>query len=244
VSTGDALRVPEHVRRGWVADEEESIEGAVWLIDHLCHHIGVRDLGGLDVLDVGCGVKFTQAILNRDLPLGSYVGVDVYREMLDYLRDSVDDPRFDFVHLDVRNERYNPGGRPLGESTEIPLGGRTFDVVCLFSVFTHLAPHDYQPMLRMLRRCVRPGGKLFYTIYLDELTDGGFGLVDQFSKQGDGFRLGPGEDFRDLAPDKPLLFALYAREYAERLVDGTGWRVVDVSPPAPVIQHHITCEPI
>jgi len=35
------------------------------LIDLVAESLGLRDLGASDVLDVGCGVRFTQAIVNR-----------------------------------------------------------------------------------------------------------------------------------------------------------------------------------
>ena len=41
--------------------------------------LGLRDLSESDVLDVGCRVRFTQAIINRDIPILSYTGVDVHR---------------------------------------------------------------------------------------------------------------------------------------------------------------------
>ncbi len=36
--------------------------------------LGLRDLSESDVLDVGCGVRFTQAIINRDISINSYTG--------------------------------------------------------------------------------------------------------------------------------------------------------------------------
>ena len=34
--------------------------------------LGCSDLSGKDVLDIGCGSRFTQTIINRDLPIKSY----------------------------------------------------------------------------------------------------------------------------------------------------------------------------
>src|SRR6266568_4104782 len=94
--------------------------------------------------------------------IGHYVGVDVSREVVDFLRSNVSDPRFEFFHLDAQNDRYNPTGQPLSDMTVPEIEGRRFDLICLFSVFTHLAPADYAAMLRLLRRFVKPGGRLFY----------------------------------------------------------------------------------
>lgn len=49
------------------------------LMKLVVERLGLRDLSESDVLDVGCRVRFTQAIINRDIPILSYTGVDVHR---------------------------------------------------------------------------------------------------------------------------------------------------------------------
>jgi SAM-dependent methyltransferase len=170
------LQVPREFRRGHRKDEEGEIRSAVALIEHLTRHFGLDDLSQTDILDVGCGVKLTQAFLAFDLPVRSYVGIDVYEAMIDFLRTNVDDPRFEYHHVNMHNARYNPTGERMTEDTRLPLGeGTTFDIICLFSVFTHLAPHDYPLMLKLLRRYVRPDGRLIYSLYIDERTKRGMG---------------------------------------------------------------------
>jgi len=44
----------------------------------------------------------------------------------------------------------------LSELTVPEIEGRRFDLICLFSVFTHMVPDDYIAMLRLLRRFVKP----------------------------------------------------------------------------------------
>jgi SAM-dependent methyltransferase len=242
---GRVLHVPGSLRRGRRADEQAAVESAVASIAYLCAHFGLPDLGATRVLDVGCGTKFTQAFLEHDLPVGHYVGVDVYAPMIDYLRAEVDDPRFEFHHMDTYNERYNPTGEPLGEDTRLPLDeGRRFDLVVLFSVFTHLEPRDYRLMLRMLRRYVEPAGHLFFTLYLDETTPGGKGLMDGFARSGGAAYVGGTRTFRDLKPDSPLEWALYSRDHAFELIEGTGWEVERLDDPTDDIQHHVTCRPV
>jgi Methyltransferase domain len=90
--------------------------------------------------------------------VGTYVGVDVYADMIDFLKQNVADPRFGYHHIDVRNERYNPDACPMTDDTDLGVGDRQFDLICLFSVFTHLNPHDYRTMLRLLRRYCGPTG--------------------------------------------------------------------------------------
>ena len=55
------------------------------------------------------------------------------------------DPRFEFHHFDARNELYNPTGTPLADFEELPVGSARFDLISLFSVFTHLTPRTTWP---------------------------------------------------------------------------------------------------
>jgi SAM-dependent methyltransferase len=224
----------------------------------MCQRVGLADLRDTDLLDMGCGVKFAKLFVNHGVPIRRYVGIDVYREMVEFLQASVDDPRFEFYHVDVKNDLYNPTGKPFSEDLQLPIGERTFDLICLFSVFTHLAPEDYCTMLRLLRRYVRPDGRLFFSLVIDELTEGGHGLMDSFSKllEADPQLLesapvqGVGEGgkrrvkrYRELDPTRPLLGAIYSEEYARELIESTPWRVVELSQPDVYIQHSFVCAP-
>jgi SAM-dependent methyltransferase len=246
------LDVPMKFHRGALKNPEATMESAVFLLRYMCGRLGVSDLSQQDVLDVGCGTKFTQALLNEGLPIKSYVGVDVYREMIHFLRENVSDPRFEYHHIDVHNDLYNPDAAPMTEHADLGVGDRTFDVICLFSVFTHLAPDDYVTMLRLLRRYVRPDGRLIYTLFIDELTDGGHGFIDRVERglhARDGSRPHATDEARDVRPfvdvypDRPLLCAMYSREYAFELIEGTGWAPIELLPPNEFAQHHFICAP-
>ena len=241
------LQVPRAFRRGGKqGDQRSSIESGRWLLDYMASRLGYADLGDVSLLDMGCGVKFTQAILEYDLPLRRYLGIDVYREMIEFLRTRVSDPRFDYQHLNAHNAMYNPQGVPLSECPRLPTGEYRFDLVCLFSVFTHLAPHDYPRMLKLLRPCVEDHGHLFFTLFINEPTEGGCGLADRLARD-----LPPDTPpqapppFLDLDPEQPLRWALYSREYALELIENTGWQVERLLDPLGdnQIQHHFICTP-
>jgi methyltransferase family protein len=242
----EKLVVPPDLYRNAIPDGVAALDSAVWLIDHMCGQIGEPDLGRLDVLDFGCGVRFTQVFVNRGVPIGHYVGVDVSPEIVDFLQANVSDPRFEYFHLDAHNDRYNPTGRPLGELSVPEIEGRRFDLICLFSVFTHLSPLDYVAMLKLLRRFIRDDGSLFYTLFINEITEGGHGYVDKLS-HATGASVGRRDDppdFVDAIPAEPLMVALYSRRHALALIEGTGWEPRSLSPPdIHGIQHHIVCTP-
>lgn len=256
----NVLPVPRRLRRGGKAkDEQASIESGVRLIQLMSRNLNLPDLGGSSVLDMGCGCKLVQAILNYNLPIGRYVGIDVFPRLIKFLQTNVTDPRFSFHVQNTRNEMYNPQGEPLGPATNLPVEEASFDIICLFSVFTHLAPHDYVSMLQMLRRYIKPGGKLIYSLYIHETTKGGLGFMDGYSKslnkymeQSDqakekfiqGMTTNQTPDFWDFDPKRPLWGAIYSREHALRLVRDSGWEVESLNDPEQDIQHYMICRPV
>jgi len=246
------LTVPNEFFRNRAQSEESSVSGAVWLIEYVCEQLGLRDLSETRVLDVGCGVRFTQAFINRSIPIGQYVGIDVYKELINFLQSNVADPRFTFKHIDTHNAMYNPDGEPLVETTDLDIPERSFDLIWLFSVFTHLAPHDYVTMLKVLRRHVAPEGRLFFTLFIDENTGTGHGYTDKMSHalaaRSEASVAGQAAPkpapFRDGDPSRPLVYALYSREHALELIEGTGWQPLSIALPNPQAQHQIICSPV
>jgi SAM-dependent methyltransferase len=244
------LSVPVSLRRGGLKnDEKKSIESGRQLIGLMCKAFGVADLGDKRLLDMGCGVKLTQALLAGELPIREYAGIDVYEEMIDYLREQVHDDRFSFHTINTHNALYNPAGEPLSESTMLPVSEAYFDLICLFSVFTHLAPADFSTMLRVLRRYIKPGGKMIFSAFLNETSAGGHGFIDRFTAQlvKQGIELtaeGETRGFVDFDEKDPLKIALYTREYALELFEGSGWEIESINEPREYIQHYFVCHPV
>lgn len=116
------LEVPKQLQRSRTKDEQRAHESARALLDVLAGEVGRADLAGIDVLDVGCGVRFSQALLNDELPIGSYTGVDVYPPVIEHLSANVSDPRFSYHHVDFFNARYNPTGQPMVPRRSSPSG--------------------------------------------------------------------------------------------------------------------------
>lgn len=229
--------------------KHEVVEHAAGLIHSMCAATGRTDLGNTDVLDVGCGVRFTQAILAYELPLKSYYGIDVYGAMIDFLNQQVDDRRFSFRHHDVTNALYNPDATHTLATSPLPAPEAAFDLICGFSLFTHLAPTDFRLMLTRMRTVARPDAWLYFTAFIDELTPGGLGFVDEaFRALGasvaDQLPEADRADYREGNPDVPLEVSLYSRRHAFELIDGSGWRVEAVNDPAGTAQHQFVCRAV
>ncbi len=178
-----------------------------WLLERMQQHVGFRTYANTRLLDFGCGVRFTQAIINTRLPIGRYVGVDIDREMIDFLRASVVDRRFEYHFLDAHHALYNPGGQPLSASTRLPVA-EGFDVIAMFSVITHQTPDDSRCIFRLLRPHVRARGALFFTCFLDDRI----------------------ERFEDRSPERNGGFCVFNRQFLVSLVEDCGWRHVSSAP--------------
>lgn len=108
---------------------------------------GVLRLAGLTdtsaLLDVGCGSgRLAHRLAARGFH-GRYLGLDVVPALLDHARTLA--PAFEFAAT---------------EGLTAPAGDGEFDLVCFFSVFTHL---PFEACLRWLGEChrvLRPGGRV------------------------------------------------------------------------------------
>ncbi len=234
--------VPPELERshGGLRDGARVDASALALLDVLCTILGTTDLSGVRCLDVGCGVKFSRALVNRNLPIGRYFGVDVYAPVVEFLTEAVVDPRFAYAHFDVANERYNPGGVTLRETTEFPIGDERFDVCLGYSLFTHLDPVDFEVTLSHMRRAVDPGGRAVFTVFLDEHSASGHGWIDKYSEAFGESVVGLTEGgYKDVFEEDPLRVTLYDRALVTSLLEATGWTLVNVTDPSPFAQHTV-----
>ncbi len=118
-------------------------------------------------------------------------------------------------------------------------------------------------MLRLLRRHVKPDGRLALCLFLIDsehppalaeairrrLNSNDPAIraeteasLDRALRQA----AGAGHDprFVDADPDRPLAQARYTRDYAIELIDGAGWAIDAIHPPERHLRHLVVCRPI
>ena len=218
------LDVPEPMRRSRARGKPlaERMDSAAELLEKVLRLTGHDDLGSVRFLDIGCGDRITTALVNRNIPIGEYHGVDVNRDVIELFQKTVDMPALSHAHIDVHNEMYNPLGEPLRADVDIGATGRQFDIIGLFSVFTHLAPEDWLPMLRLARRYAAPEAKLVFTAFVRERQEA---------------------EFVDEVPEKPLLRAGYSRETFDRFIAQSVWNLDHISEAKLIAPRWIVCSP-
>jgi SAM-dependent methyltransferase len=224
-----ALIVPERFNKNAPDVRAEGSQGETetLLIEYMCQRLAVPNLGQFDVLDFSCGCRFADTIVNNRLPIGSYTGIDVDREMIDFLAANVADPRLAFRHWNAHNPFYNPAGFPFTRETSLP-SEQAFDLVCMFSVITHQLPEDAEALFHVFRRYIRPRGRMFFSARIDDMPD----------------------DYRELDP-QPAGHSAYSWGFLCRLLERSGWRVLSTAGKSPraangrkaPIQDSVLCAP-
>lgn len=122
------------------------------------------------IVDIGCGLgRLATGLIAESSPV-QYVGIDANDEFVRWCKDNIESrhPRFRFVHLDMANERYNPGGTIRAGQLRLPVEDASADVVNLWGVFTNMVPEDVQAYVAEVGRILRAGGQCFLTAFAED----------------------------------------------------------------------------
>ena len=171
------------------------------LLNSFCRRVGWNSLSGRRLLDFGCGVRFARTIVNLGMDIDLYAGVDVNKEAISWLQSAISDPRFRFEHLDMFNPMYRASGLRSVDVGALQRSLTDFDAACMFSVITHQAPEESSLIFSMLHRCVKPGGSLYFTAFVDEASDG----------------------YVELDSSQPRHLSTYGPDFLIELVRNAGW---------------------
>ena len=178
--------------------------------DRLVHSFGLRASSRL--LDVGCGVgRLAIGIIDRLGPIQAYRGTDVDPRYVRWCQKHIQHahPTFQFVTIDVGNPRYNPGGPAVAGDFRHPFDDGSFEIVYLYSVFSHMETEQVRIYLRDFRRLLASNGRLFFTSFAEE------GVPD-LSINPKGYR-------REWSG--PLHCVRYRRGFLESLLQSSGFSV-------------------
>jgi SAM-dependent methyltransferase len=99
------------------------------------------------LIDVGCGSGRLAKPLAEYLR-GSYLGIDIVPDLLEYARSLVANERWRFE---------------VASGLAIPERANRADMVCFFSVFTHLLHEQSFAYLRDAKRVLKPAGRIIFS---------------------------------------------------------------------------------
>lgn len=134
------------------------------------------------VLEIGCGIgRLAYELASFLSPAGIYAGFDISEPAIAWLRRNYTTarPNFTFTHVPAANNRYHPDGEVNSDQIAFPYASDQFDLVCAFSVFTHMRLNDVAHYMEETRRVLRPQGTAVLTYFLISANDINPQLKDQ-----------------------------------------------------------------
>ncbi len=122
------------------------------------------------LLDIGCGPgRLLTGIFATFGRIREYVGLDVHQPSINWAAQNLaaGRPEVTFHHLPVLNERYNPKAERASANFTFPVPADHFEVVSLFSVFSHMNLADIAIYLREIRRALGSRGKVCCSLFVE-----------------------------------------------------------------------------
>ena len=226
------------------------------VLDYVCSKLGIDSLSGKSLLDIGCGFRMVRTILDHEMEIEHYTGVELDADLIKYLQNEVDDPRFEFHYANQKNNYYNPQGGDDFASLHQSLT-RTYDIITMFSVITHQDPDEARKTFTLARSSIAPNGRLVFTACIQseghaafEKDGGDKGVLASFpeshlrdlKEQAES-----GAQYMEWNPDKPGQMSGYTIAYLKEILSNTGWSCLSVSPPfdkGVPVQSTFICSPI
>lgn len=204
------LNVPLNLRKGTAKNNQKgSIQTAITGLEFILEKTKSKKLEELNILDYGCGVKYTQAFIENDIYPKTYTGVDVDQNMISFLQKNVNRESFTYRKLPFHNDMYNENGIKMQKDADLKIGNKKFDLIISLSVFTHLNKQDAQILLHIIKRYLAPKGKFFFTIFIN----------DNMEKL-----------YKDAVKDKPMAKTVFKSQFINKAIENAGLEIVDVLP--------------
>lgn len=207
----DGVFIPaQHLRAGGY-----KLRGNKFLLSARREAQRLKDHFGLSektkILEIGCGAgRLPIGIISNNFRINSYRGVDVIKFNIDWCKKYIAKkyPSFNFFRLDLKNARYNPNGKPM-TGKFLPFND-TFDIIYLYSVFSHMKTEDIEAYLSEFQRLLSPGGKIFLTAFIEN-------DVPDMTENPSNYR----EDWQN----QPLHCVRYEKNYFESMLKKFGFAI-------------------
>jgi SAM-dependent methyltransferase len=178
-----------------------------------------------DVVELGCGCGRIARALKDEWFEGTYLGVDIDTEMIEYCRNDFAASRFQFLLSPHKSKTYSPNGGATHDARQVSLliaEPDSKDFVFSISLYSHLLEAEFAEYLGESFRILRSGGWMYLTFFCME--DVNLGQRWTFThRRGNAFI--ENNDFPEAA-------VAYKKAHVVRLVESWGFREVAVIPHA------------
>lgn len=123
-----------------------------------------------NVVEIGCGLgRLVLGLIREPVDL-QYWGFDANGGSIAWCKKHIGrtHPAFQFIHVDVANDLYNPNGRKIVQDFRFPLADGHADIVYMWGVFTNMRLDDARIYVSEISRLVRDGGRVFLTAFVEK----------------------------------------------------------------------------
>ena len=172
-----------------------------------------------DIVEIGCGCGRIAMHLNEGYFSGTYLGIDIDPEMIEYCRSYFPSPRFSFRLSPHRSSTYRASERSRQEANLFTIAQPdSKDFIYSTSLFTHLLEEEMAFYLRESFRALRCNGIIVMSFFCIEHVE--MGRPWTFSHRGNAY----------IDIEKyPEAAIAYSKNYMIRLVRELGFRDICVS---------------
>jgi SAM-dependent methyltransferase len=115
----------------------------------------------VSILDYGCNVGNYLSSANTVINKENYIGIDINQEAISIAKNRF--PEYNFVHYNKWHQAYNPTGDRNIKASHIL--GNKFDVIILYSVFTHDTLSNLKKELADLTLMLKEDGIIMFTVW-------------------------------------------------------------------------------
>jgi SAM-dependent methyltransferase len=177
-----------------------------------------------DVVELGCGCGRIAQSLREPWFQGTYVGVDIDNEMIDYCRKNFQAERFQFILSPHKSTTYSSGNlwdTSIDEHALVVAKPNSKDFVYAFTLYTHLLENEITDYLRETYRILRSRGIMYMNFLCIEHVELGRRWTFQH-------RHGNAYVENERYPEAAVA---YHEAFMTELATSCGFREVTVSPP-------------
>ena len=172
------------------------------------------------ILDIGCGPgRLALGLINNNAEIKKYVGVDVNKTPIEWCKTNLTtlNGNYDFFHLNKYNARYAPSNSTEKFSYfDNDVFKNKYDLVYLYSVFSHLEPDDLIDYLNLFKNILEPNGVVYATVFVGD-------EVDTYEENPTHL------SFLTFKPAGRLHVCYYNKSYFEGLVKNAGLKILECS---------------